>query len=77
MKIVEVGTPEEVLYEAISRCAKQGSNWIVLNADDEEIAWAVESDTKVDDDDLTYPVIVHMRGGILFSDSVAVLRERS
>lgn len=73
---LEIGTPQEALYEAVWRTATTGRGWSVMNSSDEEV-WATEADTKVDEDDLVFPVIVHMASGSFSADdSVAVLRGR-
>lgn len=70
-----VGSEYECLHHAIFECATQGREWEILNAS-RDVVWSVEADTPVDDDDLTRPVIVHLRGGALGSDSVAILKEK-
>ena len=68
-----VGTEQEALAHAVTECATMGSEWIVTGSDG-SVVWSIERDTKVDEDDLTWPVIVHMRGA-LGSDAVAILTE--
>jgi hypothetical protein len=71
---MEPRRPDEALAEAVMRCATTGTRWVVLNSNREAV-WVIEPDTKVDDDDLTFPVIVHMRGGTLTDESIALLAE--
>lgn len=71
---VEAFTPEQALAEGIGRTAIDGRDRIVISSD-ERVIWVIEADSKVDDDDLVFPVIVHTRGG-LSSDALAVLIER-
>lgn len=55
-------SPQQAISEAVWRCTTNGTDWAVLNAYGDTV-WNIEADTKVDADDLTYPAIVHMRGG--------------
>jgi hypothetical protein len=70
-----VGTEAESLIHAIQQCAINGAEWEILSPDG-HLSWVIERDTKVDDDDLTFPVIVHMTGEA-GDGSLVVLRERA
>lgn len=74
--MLEVGNEAQMLHEAIRRCAMFGAETIVVNSERIPV-WEIEPDTKVDDDDLAYPVIVHMREGTIASDGIALLYTRS
>lgn len=67
-----VGTEQEALRHAIFECATSGREWEIQNSDG-QVAWSIEADTPVDEDAMTYPVIVHLRGGTLTDESIAVL----
>lgn len=62
---------ETALARAIVACALHGQAQTITNVNLDEV-WTVEPDSKVDDDDLSYPVIVHMRGGTIASDGIAI-----
>ena len=66
--------PDEALAEGVRRCTMSGVGWFVLNVDQQAL-WVIEPDTKVDDNDLTFPAIVHMGDGVETSD-IALLVER-
>jgi hypothetical protein len=70
-----VGTEQEALFHAVTECAMNGTEWEILSPD-QEVGWVIECDSKVDDDDLTFPVIVHMTG-IAGDGSLVILRERT
>lgn len=59
---VFVGTEQQAVMHCVQSCAMSGEEWTILNSD-RGVLWQIERDTKVDDEDLTYPVIVHMREG--------------
>lgn len=65
---------EEAIAQAVTECAITGRPFVIINSY-KEVVWEFEADTKVDDDDLTYPVIVHMRGGTFALDDIAILME--
>jgi hypothetical protein len=69
-----VGTEQEALRHAIFECATQGREWEIQNSD-REVVWSIEADTPVDDDAMVRPVIVHLRGGTLTDESIAILVE--
>lgn len=63
-----IGPSEDTaLFVAIKRTQLRGVQHLVsttgLADTPDGIRWDVEPDTKVDDDDPTFPVIVHWRGG--------------
>lgn len=68
-----VGTEQQALAFAVTECAVRGTEWLISGSDG-TVIWSIERDTKVDEADLTWPVIVHLRGA-LGSDAVAVLSE--
>lgn len=68
-----VGTEQEALAFAVTECATNGTEWHITDAES-NLVWSIERDTKVDADDLNWPVIVHMRGAF-GTDAVAVLTE--
>ena len=68
-------SPAEALAEAVLQCTTQGTDWVVLSPYKEPL-WSVEADTKVDEDDLTYPAIVHMRPGVGDFDIVILAEAR-
>lgn len=59
---VFVGTEQQAVMHCVRDCAMSGQEWLILNSERDPL-WEIECDTKVDDEDLTYPVIVHMREG--------------
>lgn len=67
-----VMTEEKALSWAVTACALHGQHHMIVNANLDEV-WSIEADTKVDDSDLSYPVIVHMRGGTIATDGLAIL----
>ncbi len=68
-----VGTEQEALALAVTECAINGREWLITGSDG-NVVWSIERDTKIDDADLSFPVIVHMRGAMSSTD-IAVLRE--
>lgn len=70
---MEVFTEEQALCEGIKRVAQDGLTRGVVNSS-LDVIWELEADTKVDDEELVYPVIVHMRGA-LGSEQCAILFE--
>lgn len=71
-----VGTEQEALAFAVTECATTGKEWVIsaLADGEETVVWKIERDTKVDEEDLTWPVIVHLRGS-MSSDTIAILTE--
>ncbi len=71
-----IGTEQEALYQAIAECATNGTEWVISSLSDGKMVeiWNIERDTKVDDDDLTWPVIVHLLGPMA-SEGIAILSE--
>lgn len=67
----DMGTENDVLAKTVRMCALHGTRFEIINSTG-DACWSVEPDTKVDDDDMTYPVIVHVRGGTLSSESIAL-----
>ncbi len=67
-----IGTEQEALAHAVTECATNGTEWEISTSDG-ALVWNIERDSKVDNDDLTWPVIVHLRGAM--SDEVAILTE--
>ena len=49
------------------------TEWEIADSEG-NLIWNIERDTKVDEDDLAWPVIVHLRGA-LESDAIAILTE--
>lgn len=72
MKYEHVFRENEALTNAIRACALRGRLHTIVNAN-LDVVWSVEPDEKVDDDDLTFPVIVHMRGGTIATEGIAIL----
>lgn len=68
-----VGTEQEALAHAVTECATGGSQW-EIKASDGRVIWSIERDNKVDESDLSWPVIVHLRGA-LATDAIAILEE--
>lgn len=68
-----VGTEKEALAFAVTECATNGTEWEIADSEG-NLIWNIERDTKVDEDDLAWPVIVHLRGA-LESDAIAILTE--
>jgi hypothetical protein len=68
-----IGTEQEALAFAVTQCATDGREWRISDSNDNTI-WTIERDTKVDDDDLSWPVIVHLHGS-LASEAIAILTE--
>lgn len=66
-----IGTETEMLADAVNDCAVTGRS-LTIRDSAENVVWTIEADTKVDPDDLTFPVIVHLRGG-MSSDALAIL----
>lgn len=67
-----VTTEKDALARAVVACALHGEPQTIANAN-LDVVWSIEPDTKVDEDDLTFPVIVHMRGGTIAFDGLAIL----
>lgn len=68
-----IGTEQEMLALAVTECATNGREFNIIDSA-ENVVWAIERDTKVDEADLSWPVIVHLRGA-MGSDAIAILRE--
>lgn len=69
-----VGTEQEALAFAVTECAISGKEWFIADSE-MNVVWKIERDSKVVDDDPTWPVIVHLRGEPMAADAVAVLTE--
>ena len=68
-----IGTEQEALAFAVTECATSGTEWLISDSSGNQI-WSIERDEKVDEDDLAFPVIVHLRGSMA-TDAIAVLQE--
>ena len=52
-------TEAEALWDIVIECAETGRRGVAVDTEG-LFTWTVETDSKVDDKDPTFPVIVHM-----------------